>query len=459
MIVILFLMWTIAFCSFLKYKIQYALTIAGQRESFKSEFNGDTSVWILLIISLILFFLYLSSGLLLYDFSSFLIGVNFFVVICLLIGKRYYSKELNKMYSDKEYYLKKQIEFRTSYPDFKYPIYFGLDLVDEEKVEDPKMEKMKNHLLRFSFEKYIGNKDISNTAKILVDRFLEKGKPIPHILLFGMPGTGKTTLAKTMANEAGVNFFETVSRSFRNTNDVILALTKLKRGDVLFIDEIHGLKIELEEVMYSAMQDSYISTPEGEILHLPKFSIIGATTIPEDVSKPLRDRFEYHFDIPLYTEEDISKIVSNISTFPMTEKCAKLIAQRSFGTPRVAINYYKNIKIYVESKNEQIIKECHVEDVFAQKKIDSLGLGTYHYAAMEKLANQDSFAMGIQSLSTAIGVSKKMFETYIQPGLFYNDFIDISTKGRRLKYKGLIKYSEEKNIDLISEDEYKNSTI
>jgi Holliday junction resolvasome RuvABC ATP-dependent DNA helicase subunit len=78
---------------------------------------------------------------------------------------------------------------------------------------------------------------------------------------------------------------------------------------------------------------------------------------------------------------------------------------------------------------------------------------------MEKLANLDSFAMGIQSLSTAIGVSKKMFETYIQPGLFYNDFIDISTKGRRLKYKGLIKYSEEKNIDLISEDEYKNSTI
>ena len=302
--------------------------------------------------------------------------------------------------------------------------------VDEER---PKVKDKERH----SFESYIGNDDIKTTAKMLVSLFRDKGIVIPHIILYGQAGTGKTTLAKTIAYEAGVNFFETVSHNFRNVNDVIDFLTRLEEGDMLFIDEIHGLKTELEEVMYSAMQDSYIVTPDGQQIHLPKFCIVGATTLPDEVTKPLRDRFKYAFEVPLYTDEEISDIIFAYGKGFISKENSMSIALRCFGTPRVAINYFDCIKLYAIYKGSNKINKNHIAETFKQKKIDSLGLGSYHYKALDILGSQKSKSMGIQSLASSVGVSKKFAETMIQNGLFYYKLIEITTKGRTLTEKGI----------------------
>ena len=306
-----------------------------------------------------------------------------------------------------------------------------------------------NNILRpNSFDEFIGQENIINNLKVYIKAAKLKDTSLDHTLLVGHAGVGKTSLAYIIARELNQNIIVINANSIEKTKDMIIALSKLNEGDILFIDEIHALNKNCEEVLYSAMEDFYINlnikndaSKEIRKFELPPFTLIGATTKVEEISKPLFDRFSITFNLANYTYKEISKILYNLSKkleFNYDENALNKISSVSRLIPRIAINYLKRINDYALINNIKIINQDFVIDVLNKLGIKKYGL-TYldiKYLKMLHYEFKDK-PVGINTITSYLNESKKTVEDIIEKYLIELSFIKRTFKGRIITKKGI----------------------
>lgn len=293
------------------------------------------------------------------------------------------------------------------------------------------------------FDEYIGQTALKSTLKISIEAAKKREAPLDHILFYGPPGLGKTTLASVIAVEMNSNIKITSAPSLERPRDIIGILMSLKSGDVLFIDEIHRLNKISEEILYPAMEDFYLDMTTGKSqtlksirIPLPKFTLIGATTKAGSLSSPLRDRFGIIHRLEFYTDDELSAVIkrtSKILEVKIEEKGAIAIAKRSRGTPRIANRLVKRVRDYATVKSNGIITEKIADEALDILQIDKFGLDSTDRALLKIIAEKyNGGPVGIETLATALGDDSKTIEDVYEPYLVQRGFIQRTPRGRKL---------------------------
>ncbi|MBR5662715.1 MAG: Holliday junction branch migration DNA helicase RuvB [Bacilli bacterium] len=305
-----------------------------------------------------------------------------------------------------------------------------------------------NPLRPNSFSEFVGQKQVIDNLKVYIKAAKIKDTSLDHTLLVGHAGTGKTSLAYIIAKELNQKIIVVNANSIEKPKDIIIALSKLNEGNILFIDEIHALNKSVEEVLYSAMEDFYINLnvkndTKKDILRyeLPPFTLIGATTKVEDLSKPLLDRFSITFNLVRYTYEDISKILYNLSkrlNYSYTNDALDKISSVSRLIPRIAINYLKRINDYALIDNIKVIDKTFVINVLDKLGINKYGLNSLdiRYLKMLHYDYKDK-PVGINTITSFLNESVKVVEDMIEKYLIELAFIRKTSKGRIITPKGI----------------------
>ena len=288
---------------------------------------------------------------------------------------------------------------------------------------------------------FVGQKLIKENLDIFMEAARRRGEPIEHVLLYGPPGLGKTTLAHIIAGEMGANMKVTTGPAIEKSGDLAAILTNLEEGDILFIDEIHRLNRTVEEVLYSAMEDYVLDIiigkgPSAKTLRidLPRFTLIGATTKISKLSSPLRDRFGNIYQLEFYEDEDIDHIVqrsARILDVNFTEPCSIDLARRSRKTPRIANRLLKRTRDFAEVKNEGQITQKIVDETLRMLNVDKFGLDQTDRKIL--LAIIEKFGGGPVGLNTiAASTSEEMdaIEDVYEPYLLQIGFINRTNRGR-----------------------------
>lgn len=302
-----------------------------------------------------------------------------------------------------------------------------------------------------ALDEYIGQEKAKEVLKIYIDAVKLRGDCLDHVLLYGPPGLGKTTLSGIIANELGVNFRITSGPAIEKQGDLAALLTNLGEGDVLFIDEIHRLSRNIEEILYPAMEDFNLDIIIGKgpaarsiRLPLPRFTLIGATTRAGQLTTPLRDRFGVLLRLELYTPEELSKIVkrsAGILDIPITEEGALEIASRSRGTPRIANRFLKRVRDYAQVKgNGEIDLRC-AKEALKLLDVDELGLDRTDRSMLETIIKYyDGGPVGLETLAATVGEEAVTLEDVYEPYLMQIGFLSRTPRGRmvnRLAYEHL----------------------
>jgi Holliday junction DNA helicase RuvB len=306
-----------------------------------------------------------------------------------------------------------------------------------------------------NFDDYIGQEELKNQLSIFIQAALSKGSNLPHTLLFGPPGLGKTTLATIIANEMDSKIVYTSAPAIEKPADLASLLLSLEDNDILFIDEVHRLKKIAEEVLYPAMEDSVIditinSAGENKIIRLPlkKFTLIAATTKPGVLSKPFRDRFIINRQLKFYKQKEIEKIIyrtTKIIGLKITENACKEIAKRSRGTARIANNLLSMVGDYAIVKNNSKIDEFITVQALNDLNIDQYGLEYIDRKLMFTIFYIfKNSPVGVKSLSSYLGEDSDTIEFIIEPYLIQKNLLNKTPRGRTLTDKG-IDYAE-KNL-------------
>ena len=300
-------------------------------------------------------------------------------------------------------------------------------------------------------EEYIGQEKVKENLKIYIEAAKKRNDPLDHVLLYGPPGLGKTTLSNIIAAEMGVNIRITSGPAIEKQGDLAAILTNLNEGDVLFIDEIHRLSRSVEEILYPAMEDYALDIIIGKgpaarsiRIDLPRFTLIGATTRAGQMTTPLRDRFGVILKLELYSPEELATIVrrnAGILGMDITDDGALEIASRSRGTPRIANRLLKRVRDFAQVKGDGAINSEIANYALNRLEIDQLGLDNVDRKMLETIIKfYDGGPVGLETLAATVGEEAITLEDMYEPYLMQIGFLSRTPRGRcvtRLAYEHL----------------------
>jgi Holliday junction DNA helicase RuvB len=315
-------------------------------------------------------------------------------------------------------------------------------------VKEPILQPVKNDndrieiSLRPNFlNDFLGQDKLKDNLRIFIESSKKRAEPLDHTLFYGPPGLGKTSLAQIIANEMGFGFKGTAGPIISKSGDLAAILTNLQPGDILFIDEIHRLNKNVEEVLYSAMEDFKLDIIIGEgpaaraiKIDLPRFTLVAATTRVGLIANPLKDRFGIQLRISFYNPQELQKIIirdAKILDIAIEDEAAIEIANRARGTPRIAIRLLKRVRDFAVIKNSTIIDKNIVDYALDKLEIDKIGLDLFDRKYLNFIAvNYNGGPVGIDTIAAAIGEERDSIEDTIESYLIQIGFIDKTPRGR-----------------------------
>lgn len=310
------------------------------------------------------------------------------------------------------------------------------------EVESVSFEEDKNevNLRPSNWDDYIGQEKIKKNLRVFIDASKKRREALDHILFYGPPGLGKTTLSYLISNEMNSNIKVTAGPMIEKSGDLAAILTNLEEGDILFIDEIHRLSAAVEEILYPAMEDYRLdiiigSGPAAQTvkIDLPRFTLIGATTRAGMLSNPLRERFGMHFRMQFYTHEELAKIIQK-AALKLGKECqsdsALEISKRSRGTPRVALRLLRRVRDFAEVENESKIYLSRCKYALDELGVNENGFDEMDINLLELLISNKGKPMGLSTIAAALSEDEGTIEDAIEPYLLANGFIERTARGR-----------------------------